>query len=602
MKSNLKSLVKYFVAMSTFVFLFSCKNTFDLEPKNVLEYNQTYRNVYDADAAVLGIYGQFLGLAKQYIVLNELRADLMDVTDNADQYLKQINTHTATADNPFASPLPFYKIILNCNDVLHNFDLMLQDKRMTIEEYNHRYSDIGAIRCWLYLQVGIHWGTVPYVTDPVANINDLKDPAKFARIPFNELLDKTLIFAETLPYKEAYPTGSSMINANDGYAMAKILILKKLVLGDLNLWKENWSQAAGYYKSVMSSADVLYNNNGSEQMYETYKVANFTSAAVLNGNWNIMFWGAFNERYSNYENIWVMPFDKNFKPENPFIDMFSVSKSYLFKPSIKAINNWANESNTTNTRIGDSFRASGSYRTNSGKLEITKFLGTYNSGLQFETTGKWILYRAGMLHMRVAEAANRDNRSHLAYALLNTGIKTAYDSPIDLKTLSSAALRTRNVTYIQQSDKSVNSPYYYDGRDADFPVFRAPYYRSAGIRTRVGLSPVLLDSVKYFDLNTPTVNVKNASGVITDIINKPVINQAALTLFLEDAIVKECSEESAFEGYRWGDLLRIALRRNDTNYLATAVASKFPAGSANYNLVFSKLSNRANWYLPFNWE
>lgn len=602
MKSNLKSLVKYLVAFSAFVSLFSCKNTFDLEPKNVLEYNQTYRNVYDADAAVLGIYGQFLGLAKQYIVLNELRADLMDVTDNADQYLKQINTHTETADNPFASPLPFYKIILNCNDVLHNFDIMLQDKRMTVEEYNHRYSDVGAIRCWLYLQVGIHWGTVPYVTDPIANINDLKDPSKFARIPFNELLDKTLVFAESLPYKEAYPVGSSMINANDGYAMAKILILKKLVLGDLNLWKQNWSQAAGYYKSVMSSADVIYNNNGSEQMYETYKVAAFTSAAVLNGNWGIMFWGAFNERYSNYENIWVMPFDKNFKPENPFIDMFSVSKSYLFKPSVKAINNWANESNTTNTRIGDSFRASASYRTNLGKLEITKFLGTYNSGLQFETTGKWVLYRAGMLHMRVAEAANRDNRSHLAYALLNTGIKTAYDSPIDLKTLSSSVLRTRNVTYIQQSDKSVNSPYYYDGRDADFPVFRAPYYRSAGIRTRVGLSPVLLDSVKYFDLNTPTVNVKNASGVITDIIYKPVIDQTALTLFLEDAIVKECSEESAFEGYRWGDLLRIALRRNDPTYLANAVAAKFPVGSANYNLVFSRLSNQANWYLPFNWE
>ena len=601
MKSNLKSLFKYLVALTVFVSLFSCKKTFDIDPGNALDQSQAYRNVYDADAAVLGIYGQFMGLAKQYIVLNELRGDLMDVTDNADQYLREINMHTETAANPYASPLPFYKVIINCNDVLHNFDIMLQNKRMTQEEYDHRYSDIGAIRCWLYLQVGIHWGNVPYVTDPIANIEDLQDPSKFARIPFAELLDKTLLFAESLPYKDAYPTGSSLTNSNDGYAMAKILIPKKLILGDLNLWKQNWSKAAGYYKSIMSSADVIYQNNGSEQMYETYKIAAFTSAAVLNGNWGVMFYGAFNERYSNYENIWVMPFDKNFKPENPFLDMFSTSKSYLFKPSVKAISNWENESNTTNTRIGDSYRANASYRNSLGKLEITKFLGTYSNTLPFETTGKWVLYRAGTLHMRVAEAANRDNRSDLAYALLNTGIKTAYDSPIDLKTLTSGVLRARNVTYIQQSDKDVNSPYYYDGRDADFPVFRAPYYRSAGIRTRVGLSPVLLDSAKYFNIATPTVNVKDANGVITNVIYKPVIDQPALSLFLEDAIMKENSEESAFEGYRWGDLLRIALRRNDPTYLAKAVAAKFPVGSAQYATVYGKLSDANNWYLPFKW-
>jgi hypothetical protein len=281
--------------------------------------------------------------------------------------------------------------------------------------------------------------------------------------------------------------------------------------------------------------------------------------------------------------------------------MFSTSKSYLFKPSVKAISNWENESNTTNTRIGDSYRANASYRNSLGKLEITKFLGTYSNTLPFETTGKWVLYRAGTLHMRVAEAANRDNRSDLAYALLNTGIKTAYDSPIDLKTLTSGVLRARNVTYIQQSDKDVNSPYYYDGRDADFPVFRAPYYRSAGIRTRVGLSPVLLDSAKYFNIATPTVNVKDANGVITNVIYKPVIDQPALSLFLEDAIMKENSEESAFEGYRWGDLLRIALRRNDPTYLAKAVAAKFPVGSAQYATVYGKLSDANNWYLPFKW-
>ena len=130
----------------------SCKKVLEVEPENVLNSEQTYRNLYDADAAVLGVYGKFMNLAKQYIILNELRADLMDVTDNADEYLRQLNTHSATADNPYANPAPFYEVILNCNDVLKNFDKMHAEKKLKDAEYNQRYSDIAAIRSFVYLQ------------------------------------------------------------------------------------------------------------------------------------------------------------------------------------------------------------------------------------------------------------------------------------------------------------------------------------------------------------------------------------------------------------------------------------------------------------------
>ena len=43
----------------------------------------------------------------------------------------------------------------------------------------------------------------------------------------------------------------------------------------------------------------------------------------------------------NWEWIWVLPFDKNFAPTNPFIDLFSINGgSYLVKPSQQAIDNW----------------------------------------------------------------------------------------------------------------------------------------------------------------------------------------------------------------------------------------------------------------------
>ncbi len=65
------------------VFSTGCKKVFDIKPKDTLDQSQMYQNVYDADAAVLGIYGKFMGLADRYVILNELRADLLDCTQNA---------------------------------------------------------------------------------------------------------------------------------------------------------------------------------------------------------------------------------------------------------------------------------------------------------------------------------------------------------------------------------------------------------------------------------------------------------------------------------------------------------------------------------------
>ena len=191
----------------------SCKKMLDKEPETTLTSTQVYRNVFDADAAIVGLYGKLMGIAKQYVVLNELRADLMEVTDNADASLREINTHSVTAGNPYANPKVFYAVINDCNDILKNFNIMRAGKKFTENEYQQRYSDVGCLRSWLYLQLGIHYGTIPYVTDPLETIDAVKDQSKYPMVAFPQLLDSLLLFAKTLPFLSPYPTGSS-INTN----------------------------------------------------------------------------------------------------------------------------------------------------------------------------------------------------------------------------------------------------------------------------------------------------------------------------------------------------------------------------------------------------
>lgn len=580
MKKNLSKIFAGVLAGVFFLNILSCTKTFDLEPKSAVSSAQMYRNVNDADAAVIGIYGKFMGLAEQYVILNEVRSDLTDVTANANVYLKQLNTHSVTIDNPYADPRPFYEVILNCNDALKNFDIMRSNFKMSEAEYSQRYSDIGALRSWLYLQLGIHFGNIPYVTDPIENLSDLQDESKFPKIGFDQLLDNLIQFTEVLPSKMPYPSGSSLLTTIDTYNTEKIFINKNCILGDLYLWKGSWTKAAAAYREVVRIGGIPYQTSpASEQTYYYYRLG---YEGNNNGvNWRTIFSQPFGERYSNYEIMWNLPFDKNFNPKNPFIDLFSIYGNYLLKPSALAINNWNVQIRNDNAGLPgtptDLRGLNASYIMVGDQPVINKYTANYNPLLPFDTNGKWILYRGGVMYMHFSEAANRDGRNKIALAFVNNGIPNVYNNTAN-----------PDKTLLMQTFDT--PPYDFDARNGEIPYFRNTWYRNIGLRTRAGDMNIVLDSVQYYNLNVTPRVLTNAEKLKNDI---------------EDIIIAESALETAYEGNRWPDLLRIALRRQatDPNYLANKIGAKFDASQSGEGAaVRARLADKANWYLPFKWK
>lgn len=140
---------------------------------------------------------------------------------------------------------------------------------------------------------------------------------------------------EALPYKDLYPSGTNLNQTIDGYQTQKFFVDKKVILGDLHLWKGNYTQAATWYRQVMETGTqgvvdgryytfykLGWDSDGAIDHYISYSRAGDASTLVWNSQWRIMFEQAYGTKGFDREWVWVLPFDNKFKPGNSLIKLF----------------------------------------------------------------------------------------------------------------------------------------------------------------------------------------------------------------------------------------------------------------------------------------
>jgi hypothetical protein len=178
---------------------------------------------------------------------------------------------------------------------------------------------------------------------------------------------------------------------------------------------------------------------------------------------------------------------------------------------------------------------------------IYKFAYRYDNKIE-----RIVTCSSGLLYLRYAEAVNRAGKPNLAFAVLKYGLN---------------ALNILNSTIVPASEKAPMENYM-NFSDSRFVNNIGMHARGCGfVETAAGYKiPAGLDS-------TQTIT------------------------YVEDAIVDELALETAFEGNRFHDLMRVALRRNDKAFLANKVAEKYTLNKA---AIKAKLMDDANWYLPLN--
>jgi hypothetical protein len=246
----------------------------------------------------------------------------------------------------------------------------------------------------------------------------------------------------------------------------------------------------------------------------------------------------------------------------------------MITPTSQALNNWASQvyvSSMVLDTLGDlrsKLSVSKTFYTNvidldvvdkSNRYYITKYMQLNYTGLTSKNKSNVVLvYRSALLYLRYAEAVNRLGKPNLAMAALKYGLNK---------------VTMANKKYVPEIEIGTSLPSYMNFADERFD-------NNMGVHMR-GCGNVNMDTTYYRIPNFAASAQPKQDSII----------------YVEDLIEKELALETGFEGNRYHDLMRIAIRRNSEAYLADKVSAKFaPAQQA---AIRAKLMQKTNWYLKY---
>ena len=551
----MKKISKIVVFLLLTVFTFEgCSNLLDVD-SNRLVFPDGYQMnaANDTLYSMFGIFSQMEKLADSYVLLGELRGDLMNVTPTSNLYLKEINNFDISSTNPYTNNIKdYYSVINNCNYVIHNIDTSVV--KGGVKVMYKEYAACKAIRAWTYMQIALNYGSVIYYDRPVLTVQDAENIQKITPLTLTELAP--VLISDIDPWKDTPTPSLGLIYTQN---LKNSFFPIRFLLGDLYLWTGQYENAANEYRDLMFTNNYIV----SSSILDSREVTNnaFTGISTV----------------FDFENVSIEEIT-NIAATNQYgykFQLDSLTINHMIAPSAVSITNWQNQmyyySSTLDTlgdlRLYTSVSSLQKYVTLNGNTSTTKYGSSnitststnyilkylyINPEMTTNKTNKQIKpYRVPLLYLRYAEAVNRIGKPNLAMAVLKNGL---------------SRLTMNNKKIIPQHELSTPLPNYMDFSDLRFDT-------NVGIRMR-GCGKVNQDTTFYI---IPKLNALQDS-----------------VLYVENLIQQELALESAFLGNRFQDLMRIAIRRDDNAYLANLVSSKY---SDNKEAIKAKLMDRTKWYL-----
>jgi len=575
MKLNTKTFFIFSLGLTVLSFV-SCKDMFETDSSRVaFEENNKIKNPDDAFYIIGGILDGLRKLGDRYVVMGELRGDLMTVSRDASVSLKEICDFETTVDNVYRDQRDYYNVINSCNYAIQKMDTAVVSRGEKI--MMPAYAEIKAIRAWTYWQLAQIFGKVKYIEKPVLSLE--ASLQEYPDMDMDQVAAK--LIEDLIPYAGIRMNDDKNVNLSPDFSFS---IQIPMLLGDLYLYQNNYSLAASMYHYFMNIGNK---NSGAYRLSvgEPNFVSRWDDKTFTTNNINTSHTRSYGEEwisvlfytsdpkgfYSKMINLTVndkpslLPAEDylTFMRNATYVDVDNNSRITITTGDLRG----RIPPSKTRTQIGDAYYYVDMPDGSGSQAMIYKYYRIRATSTGYDPDNNKLiigndhfaerlayvpairLYRQPHLYLRYAEAVNRAEKPTLAYAVLKNGLtKMNVDSA---KIVNPAELAGESYVDISSSF------------DANLGTMARGLGREVAKDTLVHVIPKLAnlqDSIEWVELR----------------------------------ILEEMAAETAFEGNRFFDLLRVSRRRpNHPEFMADKVSAKY----ANPAVMKNKLMKLDNWFV-----
>ena len=518
----------------------------------------------DTVSSLMGVVRGIQTIADRTFILGDIRSDQVVITASATTAIKQIANFEVDAENPYNKVSDYYAIINNCNYYIANADTALV--KLGKKVFEKEYAAIKTYRAWTYLQLVKNYGQVPLVLDPV--LTEAEATAEMNKT-YSDINTICNYFIEDIkPYVD---TESPAVIK--GYMQIPVRVL----LGELCLWAGRYNEAAQYLHEYLTMKNDPVPTGLSDKIITKYGRLNGSLSVTWNPNAytfvssEMLFYmlmatsdyeGVKSELSTVYQSVLANNYYAQIEPSQA-LKKLSADQNYVFCVEASQTERdtlyvskgaWSEEFFEGDLRL---------YCTLSRRTvdvdEASPFSRERITNIKagYSYSRMWF-YRVQQVYLMYAEALNRLGCPEAALCVLKYG------------------LRNQNIErYVSEKEREKAGTLL----DFDDEVFTKD--NTLGVHAR-GCGDVDCDK-NYCVPQPPTALASYEDTVQYQI---PLVEQM---------IIDEYGLEFTFEGKRFYDLMRIALRRNDPAYLADAVAKR--NGKID-DALREKLMDKRNWFLP----
>ena len=513
--------------------LSSCNDFFNVEDRNLLPEDEHYKNLTDVVPAISGLYALMQELADLYWLVGETRGDLVVPGRGANKDLYDVCMNQATSYNPYSDFTPFYSLINNCNGVIEGLSCL----RDVNQDYTQEMLEADLLEVKFIR--GWTWYQLARIWGDVPYsekyISSASDIETNEPVLVNTLIRKLV--------DELYPLASPMNPPESGnginFNRSRFNYYSmRILLAEMCLEIEEYTKAYG----LLNPFFPIALNPQARFLRMGYHYHGAT--------WGDMFAGSEYASFKDGGTVQIIAFRPDAGVKNNMIRWTdNKNKGILaFKPSRQAILNWESQPQAEeflinytivqNGKFGDQWRGNlRSYYIDGNDTIIYKYL-IKNRALNEYTLGddirKDISDREGACF-----PLWRDSHVCLLYTEILNRLGRTYEA---LQLVMGGATR---------------------GIIGSYPDNRS----GIGIRGRIWLYPL------HIDPNT--------------------LSPAKM----DSLIMNEWGLETAFEGTRFLNMLRMARHSNNYEMMAERIAGKYPEPyQAKVKAFFT---DPENWYMPY---